>query len=209
MESEIGDELTFFKMEDGSECSFFEMRSDSLGKGGQGSVSLGIAQSNSKRMAAIKRIEKNKLLHPKQWELLETEIQILREIQSDFVIKFHGRAVAPNGDPLLLLELCNGGDLNNFLRLRGGTLSEGEALWFLKQIISAIVDYTKCNVVHRDLKLQNLALSVEGETFENFQIRDEFLRKIDFTTDRYKLKVKVIDFGFACKLADDGFVRSY
>ncbi len=90
------------------------------------------------------------------------------EIQSDFVIKFHGRAVAPNGDPLLLLELCNGGDLNSFLRIRGGTLSEGEALWFLKQIISAIVDYTKCNVVHRDLKLQNLALSVEGETFENF-----------------------------------------
>jgi calcium-dependent protein kinase len=32
---------------------------------------------------------------------------------------------------------------------------------------------------------------------------------LDFSKDRHKLKVKVIDFGLACKLSDDGFTHSY
>jgi serine/threonine protein kinase len=172
-------------------------------------VSLGVAQYDSTKVAAIKRIKFSKLQAPHIRRLMEREIEILREIKSDFVIKLFGRAVASNGDHLLLLELCNGGDLSSFLNLRGGTLKEAEALWFLKQIINAIIDYTKCNVVHRDLKLANLALLIEGETFETLEMRYEFLKKIDFKTDRHKLKVKVIDFGLACKVAEDGIARSY
>jgi serine/threonine protein kinase len=100
------------------------------------------------------------------------------------------------------------GDLEHFLTLRGGTLKEEEAHWFLKQIFAAIRDYTKYKVIHRDLKLMNIAIVVDGENFGSTVLRDEYLKGIDFRKDRHKLKVKVIDFGFACKLSDDGIVNS-
>ena len=91
----------------------------------------------------------------------------MQEINSEYVIKLYGQSVAQNGDRVLVLELCNGGDLRSFIELRDGILKEEEAHWLLSQIIKAIIDYSKCRVVHRDLKLLNLALVVEGEVFKN------------------------------------------
>lgn len=87
-------------------------------------------------------------------------------------------------------------------------MKEEEAHWFLKRIVLAMNEYLKYDVVHRDLKLLNLAVVVEGVDFESPEQRDEYLKTIDFKNERHKLKVKVIDFGFACKLSDDGVVNS-
>ena len=87
-------------------------------------------------------------------------------------------------------------------------MKEEEAHWFLNKIVAAMNDYIKYGVVHRDIKLQNLALVFLGVDFESLEKRDEYFKTFDFKTNRHLLKVMVIDFGFACKLSDDGVINS-
>lgn len=56
------------------------------------------------------------------------------------------------------MELCNGGDLDNFRRLRGGYLKETEARVIICQIMQGLSDIKSKNVMHRDLKLPNIML---------------------------------------------------
>ena len=56
----------------------------------------------------------------------------------------------------LALELCNGGDLENFVKKRGGFLKEEEARLILRQIVQGITEIKSKKVMHRDLKLPNI-----------------------------------------------------
>lgn len=58
----------------------------------------------------------------------------------------------------LALELCNGGDLENFRLARGGILKEYEARVVLKQIIIGLDAIKQKGIMHRDLKLDNIIL---------------------------------------------------
>ena len=59
----------------------------------------------------------------------------------------------------LLLELCNGGDLQGLRELRGGYLPEKEARVILQQLVRGMCALKEQNVVHRDLKLENVMLN--------------------------------------------------
>ncbi len=54
------------------------------------------------------------------------------------------------------MELCNGGDLGEFVKARGGYLPETEALLIMKQIVKGFQAIKGKNIMHRDLKLANI-----------------------------------------------------
>jgi serine/threonine-protein kinase ULK2 len=56
----------------------------------------------------------------------------------------------------LVMEYCNGGDVEGFLKARGGYLPEVEARLILKQIVKGLQGIKQQNVMHRDLKLANV-----------------------------------------------------
>lgn len=56
------------------------------------------------------------------------------------------------------MELCNGGDLDNFRKVKGGHLNEQESRLILRQILKGIAAIKEKNVMHRDLKLPNVML---------------------------------------------------
>jgi len=62
-------------------------------------------------------------------------------------------------DIWILLELCNGGDLEKYRFYRGGFLAEPEARLILKQIVAGIVAIKDKGCMHRDLKLSNVVLN--------------------------------------------------
>jgi serine/threonine-protein kinase ULK2 len=137
--------------------------------------------------------------------MLQREINILRMINSPNVVKLYGEVKIPlNGDYLLLLEFCNGGNLREFIKARRKPiLPEEQAHFFLLQIVRAIQDHSAVKVVHRDLKLVNIGLKIESERFNNEEARNKFIENLDFEKDRHKLRVKMIDYGLARILLEE------
>lgn len=64
-------------------------------------------------------------------------------------------------DVYLVMEFCNGGDLNDYLH-RKKTLPEETIRHFLIQIGSAMDAMNRKAIVHRDLKPGNILLSYYG-----------------------------------------------
>ncbi|XP_069967687.1 serine/threonine-protein kinase unc-51 isoform X1 [Bactrocera oleae] len=130
---------------------------------------------------AIKCITKKGLI--KTQNLLGKEIKILKELTE----LHHENVVAlldckESQDCVnLVMEYCNGGDLADYLTVKG-TLSEDTVRLFLIQLAGAMKAlYTK-GIVHRDLKPQNILLSHNyGKTLPAPS----------------KITLKIADFGFA------------
>lgn len=130
---------------------------------------------------AIKCITKKGQL--KTQNLLGKEIKILKELTE----LHHENVVAlldckESQDCVsLVMEYCNGGDLADYLSVKG-TLSEDTVRLFLVQLAGAMKAlYTK-GIVHRDLKPQNILLSHNyGKTLPAPS----------------KITLKIADFGFA------------
>ncbi|XP_062562804.1 serine/threonine-protein kinase ULK2 isoform X1 [Armigeres subalbatus] len=107
---------------------------------------------------AIKSITKKSLA--KSQSLLGKEIKILRELSA----LHHENVVTllacteKDHNVYLVMEYCNGGDLADYLAVKG-TLSEDTIRLFLCQLASAMKALYAVGVVHRDLKPQNILLS--------------------------------------------------
>ncbi|CAF1040572.1 unnamed protein product [Rotaria sp. Silwood1] len=158
---------------------------DLIGHGAFAIVFLGHSRSNPEQLVAIKQITKKHLA--KSQSLLEKEIKILKELTK---LK-HENLVAlldckeSQNNVYLVMEYCNGGDLADYLQTRQ-TLSEETIAIFFRQIAAAIHACHEQNVVHRDLKPQNILLSYPDKT--NPRVQDAIL--------------KIADFGFARFLSD-------
>ena len=72
---------------------------------------------------------------PKLKELVQTEITVLRRCMNDNVIRFVD-TFSNNQNVYILTEFCNGGDMEEYLKKKGGRLRESEALEYLKQILN-------------------------------------------------------------------------
>lgn len=62
------------------------------------------------------------------------------------------------------MEYLEGGELAGRLKERGGTFREEEAFIYFKQIVNAISYCHYKNIIHRDLKLENLLLVSKDST---------------------------------------------
>lgn len=59
-------------------------------------------------------------------------------------------------------ELCSGGDLYSFIKKRR-RLIESHAKYFFVQILKGLAALHKVGILHRDIKLENVMLTVTGE----------------------------------------------
>jgi serine/threonine protein kinase len=91
----------------------------------------------------------------------------------------------------LVCELCNGGSLNDCLdkyrKKYRRPFTEEIVQYLMRQIVDAIKYLHSHNILHRDLKLDNILVN-----FENEQDR--------VNLNMLGAQVKIIDFGFATRL---------
>lgn len=135
---------------------------------------------------AIKSITKKSLA--KSQSLLGKEIKILRELSAlhhENVVKLLA-CTEKEHSVFLVMEYCNGGDLADYLNVKG-TLSEDTIRLFLCQLASAMKALYTVGVVHRDLKPQNILLS--HGCGKHYPVPS-------------KITLKIADFGFARFLQD-------
>ncbi|XP_043713109.1 serine/threonine-protein kinase ATG1c-like isoform X2 [Telopea speciosissima] len=133
---------------------------------------------------AIKEIGMERLGKKLQESLL-SEIDILKRINHPNIIRLHNIIQSP-GRILLVLEYCRGGDLSIFIQRHGGRIPEATAKHFMQQLAAGLQILRENNLIHRDLKPQNLLLS---------------------TNDKHSV-LKIADFGFARSLQPRGLAET-
>ncbi|TKR64850.1 hypothetical protein L596_025327 [Steinernema carpocapsae] len=161
----------------------FLQPSEHIGKGSFSFVFKGqMRTQNGFEPVAIKRFN----LTTSDPELCQKEISVLKKLNSidcKNLVKYHTE-VTRDSHLYLVLEYCNYGDLWTHLN-RCGKFHFRHIQHFLKQICSALRVLHDNDIMHRDLKPQNMMLHCEGQVQKWEQ-----------------LTVKLCDFGFAGVLSE-------
>ena len=130
-----------------------------IGKGAFGKVHLAV-QKLTQTLVAIKSINKQYLLDEGSRRKVMQEVYILKKIRHWNVVQFY-ETFETEKYILLVMELWGGGDLLNYVRKRR-RLKEDLAKYFFKQIIEGLHHIHHKNIVHRDIKLDNILLDHNG-----------------------------------------------
>ena len=128
------------------------------------------------REVAVKAIALSKM-NEKLEKNLESEIAILRKIEHPNVVSLIGLQKSQR-HMYLIMEMCAGGDLHKYIR-KHSPLRESTIRTFMRHLSNGLRVLWSSNLVHRDLKPQNLLLS----------------------EDSPNATLKIADFGFARHLA--------
>ncbi|CAO0790614.1 unnamed protein product [Mucor circinelloides] len=155
---------------------------------GQGSFAVvyKAQHKDTHKTVAIKCVKRSKLTK-KLLENLESEISILTAIRHDNIV---GLIECQKTDAhiYLVMEYCSMGDLSHYIKevrsnkaLKGpaGGLPESVVRHFLKQLANALLFLRSQNLIHRDIKPQNLLLTPSNTPNDDLPV------------------LKVADFGFA------------
>ena len=149
---------------------------NTIGHGSYGDVFLAY-NTQTKEKVAIKKIYKSNEDLLNDGEILD-EIEILKSLNHPDIVKiieFYGTEDAY----YIVNEYCSGGEL--FDKVENG-LSETQISVIFKQILSGLSYLHSNNIVHRDLKLENILISD--------------IEYVEMTKEEY-FDIKIIDFGNA------------
>ena len=128
---------------------------------------------------------------------MRSEIIILNELSHPNIIKLRD-AKKTKKHFYFIMEYCNGGNLKivleKYQKKFEKPFSEEIIQYLMRQIMSAFNYIHGKSIIHRDIKLENILLKFGNEEDkENLNI--------------LKAEVKIIDFGFACKLSDQNVLK--
>ena len=158
-----------------------------LGKGSYGEVYLSQKQN---ALFATKKVKRKKT-DDEMTKYFKNEINILRILNHPNIVKLEEIKMDEN-NYYIVMEYINGGELSDYLKKYidkyGNPFSEEIVQYLMKQIISALIYIHDLNIIHRDLKLENIMVD-----FDNKKDKDEL--------NMMKAKIKIIDFGFAIMLS--------
>ena len=165
----------------------------SLGKGAFGEVFL-TTKKGTKKLFATKKIEREQVESGDSMKYLVNEIQILKELNHPNIVKFEEIKKTKN-HYYIIMEYCNGGELykalEKYMDKYKKPFSQEIVQHFMRQIINAFKYIHGKNIIHRDIKLENILINYESEEDKkNFNLM--------------KANAKIIDFGFAAKIERAG-----
>ena len=129
-----------------------------LGKGQFGVVHRAIRAQEPYKSYAVKCIPKSSIQVNSYVEsLFKTEVSIMSSIVCPQIMKLY-ELIETNNNFYLVLQFCNGGDLEKALA-KVGRFPEHRAIEYLYQLRLAFEQLQKLKVMHRDVKLANIFLN--------------------------------------------------
>jgi hypothetical protein len=144
-----------------------------IGQGGMATVWVAEDRERRRRVA-IKVLSAALTDKPRIVERFMSEARTMERLQSPFVPQVHEFGRLSDGTPYMAMELCDGSDLDVYLRTRG-RLSLTSTARLLSQIAGALTEAHGMGIVHRDVKAENILIMSEGD----------------------RLHAKLVDFGIA------------
>jgi serine/threonine protein kinase len=164
-----------------------------IGKGSYGEVYYTKKYNEPNNIYATKKMKKEKVEAQDYWKYFTNEINILRGIDHKNIIKIKDLKKTTH-HYYIVMEYCNGGTLKeNFRKYKnkyGKPFSEKIIQHIIRQIVEAVNYLHSKNIVHRDLKADNMLLNYyTKEAQDNLDILNSDLKIIDFGTSTYKSKI--------------------
>lgn len=131
-----------------------------IGTGGFGVVRL-CRERATRRVFAMKQMNKQELLSRKCEDNVLAEEEVLRASRSDWVVGLHF-SFQDSACLYMVMDYLPGGDLMTHLLLKG-TFTEAETRFYVAELVEA-VDYihTAMRCTHRDIKPDNIVLDARG-----------------------------------------------
>ena len=129
--------------------------------------------NNDEKVYACKYIPKDKIRHHCAETQISNEINILKELNNNFIVKLI-KKIEDDNNLCLLLEHVEGEEFFKYLCKRN-TLKEEETKFYISNIITGLEYLHNKDIIYRDLKPENIVLSKNGY-------------------------LKLVDFGFSKKL---------
>ena len=168
-----------------------------IGKGSFGNVYLSRDTITDKNYAA-KQILKSQFKNKTLLDYFANEVTLLKQLNHKNIVGFKD-LIEKDDEIYLFTEYCNGGSLENILRFHlynlNSPIPERTVKYFIKNILQGIAYLNENNIIHRDIKSNNILLKYENEN--------------DMITRNYeKAKIKIIDLGFAKILGNGVFAKS-
>ena len=161
-----------------------------LGKGSFGDVFL-TKKANSPQLYATKKIPISNLKREKFAQYLKNEINIMKILGHKNIVKLH-EVIKRDKNIYIIMEYINGGTLLDYLTSykkmhNDKPFPQKIIQYFLKQIVDGLIHIHSKNVLHRDIKLENILLNFPPE------IKKE-------NRDYTQAQIKIIDFGLSTQL---------
>jgi len=114
----------------------------------------------TKKIVAIKMIREDVMKNPVNLKRFEKEIMIAASLNHDNIMKVYNHGVT-DGRPYIVNEFIKGQTLKDVLDFRG-SLSIEECLSVMIQLTDALQYAHEHNIIHRDIKPQNIYLLPDG-----------------------------------------------
>ena len=135
---------------------------EEIGSGGFAKVVLGTHIPTGEKVA-IKIMDKQQILSDElNRERVLSEIAILKVVRHNNIIKLYEVMETPQ-KIYLVMEYCDGGELFDYI-VSKQHLSEKQACSFFQEIIDALTYLHSQNIVHRDVKPENILLESFGKS---------------------------------------------
>jgi calcium-dependent protein kinase len=159
-----------------------------LGAGSFGKVMRGRKKASGQPCAVkvIRRSSGNQSARQNS-EALNHEISILENVDHPHVVRLIDH-FNDNAGTYLVMELCAGGRLTDYIA-HMQDFRENDVSFLMQQLLQAIKHLHSHNVIHRDVKLDNMMLESRGPLREN--------------------ALKLIDFGLSCICAAGSETRLF
>ena len=165
-----------------------------LGKGAFGEVYLISRKGDDKKKYATKKIDREEVEKGEGIKYLKNEIIILQYLRHPNIVRFE-EVKKTKKHYYIVMEYCNGGELSKalekYIEKYGKPFSEEIVQHLMRQIIDAFKFMHERKIIHRDVKLDNILLNYETEEDKK-------------NLNLMKAQVKIIDFGFSCKIDKSG-----
>lgn len=147
-----------------------------IGQGAYAVVKSGIHKSTGRKVA-IKIYEKYKIADPQRKSCVSREIRVLKKLSHEHIVQLF-ETIDTSKQLFLVMEMVKGKSLYSYVHSKQNRkVEEQECMKLFGQIVSGIEYCHKNNVIHRDIKMENLLLDEHHN-------------------------IKIIDFGFSiCALA--------
>ena len=145
-------------------------------KAGEGAFGIVWLTENSKdkKEYAIKEISKRRMTK-KLMENLVREVHISFNLRHKNIIRCHNTLESKN-NYYIIFEYCAGGDLEKLMKVKK-RLELNDAIYLMRQIRDAYRYLLSQNILHRDIKLENILL--EDETSMTVKLSDFGCSKVD------------------------------
>ena len=141
-----------------SDISFYKF-GRVIGKGAFGKVNLGLHILTG-RIVAIKSFNKTKFTKESYKNKIMNEINLMKNLKHFSVVKLLD-TIETDKYILLIMENVLGGDLLTFIKKRN-KLPEKTAKFIFKQLLQSIKYIHSKNIVHRDIKLDNILIDLNN-----------------------------------------------